>query len=166
MQGAWFAAALLASTPSHLLGAAANAVVLAVHLATSGAIRRELLRAAAALTLGLFIELTQQYVGGLQVRPAGALPPLWLLSLWPVFASAMMEGHSLSWLAPRPLVAAALGAVLGPLSYAGGGRLGALHFEGARTVITIALCWALAMTVLATLARSLSEERAPTIAAR
>jgi len=155
MQGAWFAAALLAPTPWHLLGALANGIVLAVHLATSGALRRELIRAAIALTLGLAIELVQQHVGGLRAQHAGLLPPLWLLSLWPVFASSMMRGHSLAWLSTRPVIAAVLGALVGPLSYSGGARLGGLELDGVRSLVTISVCWAIAMASLSLLARRL-----------
>lgn len=155
MQGAWFAAALLASTPWHLVGAVANALVFAMHVATSGGVRRELVRGVLALALGLVLELVQQHVGGLRAMQATVLPPVWLLSLWPVFASAMMRGRSLDWLQPRLALAAVIGAVVGPLSYAAGGRLGALELDGWRSRMVIGVCWALAMPVLAFLARRL-----------
>jgi len=160
MQGAWFAAALLASTPWHLVGAGANGLVFAVHVASSGAVPRELVRGGLALALGLGLELVNQHVGGLHAAQATTLPPLWLLSLWPVFASAMRRGHSLEWLQSRPLLAAVIGAVVGPLSYAGGGRLGALELDGLRSLVTIGACWAFAMPALALLARRL-ERRDP-----
>jgi hypothetical protein len=149
MQGAWFAAALLASTPWHLVGALANVVVLAVHVASSGALPRELSRAAFALGLGFAVELVQQEVGGLAAEQAGVLPPLWLLSLWPVFASAMMQGNSLAWVTRRLPLAAVLGAIAGPVSYAGGARLGALRMDGMRSVVCVGVCWAVAMPTLA-----------------
>jgi Protein of unknown function (DUF2878) len=148
MQGAWFAAALLASTPWHLVGALANVVFVGAHLTLSGNARRELERAGLALLFGLGIELVNQYAGHVHAQQAGVLPPLWLWSLWPAFASAFMEGHSLSWLKPRPFVAAALGAVLGPLSYAGGARLGALELDGAQSLVCLSLTWACAMVAL------------------
>lgn len=156
MQGAWFAAALLASTPEHLVGAAANALVFVLHVGTSRAISRELVRGGLALALGVSLELVNQHVGGLRAMQATAvLPPAWLLSLWPVFASAMMRGHSLEWLQTRLPLAAVIGAVVGPLSYAGGGRLGALELDGWRSLVTIGACWAVAMPALASLARRL-----------
>lgn len=155
MQGAWFAAALLASTPWHLVGAAANALVFVVHAVTSGALRRELVRGALALGLGLVVEAINQHLGNVAAEHATVLPALWLLSLWPVFASAMRRGNSLEWLLPRFPLAAVLGAVAGPLSYSGGARLGALHLDGARSLVTIGLCWAVAMPALALLARRL-----------
>ena len=75
--------------------------------------------------------------------------------MWPVFASAMRRGNSLEWLLPRLPLAAVLGALAGPLSYSGGARLGALHLDGTRSLVTIGLCWAVAMPALALLARRL-----------
>lgn len=89
---------------------------------------------------------------------ATVLPPPWLLSLWPVFACAMMRGHSLEWLQTRLPLAAVIGAVVGPLSYVGGGRLGALELDGWRSLVTIAGCWAVAMPALALLARALEDD--------
>lgn len=155
MQGAWFAAALLASTPWHLLGVAANGAVLGVHVATSKAARRELVRAGLALGLGLGVELVNQHLGLVRAQQAGALPPAWLLSLWPVFASAMMRGHALAWLIGRPWLGLVVGALAGPVSYAGGARLGALELDGARGLVTIGVCWAVALPALAGLARRL-----------
>ncbi len=165
MQGAWFAAALLASGPLHLLGALANGVVLAVHVATSRVPKRELARAGVASSLGLLVELVQQHVGLMRAAQATGLPPLWLLSLWPVFATAMVRGHSLAWLQGRPALGVFLGAVVGPLSYAGGARLGALELHGPRTLLTISACWAVAMPTLAALAAKLEADPAAPIPA-
>jgi hypothetical protein len=152
MQGAWFAAALTASTSWHPVGVLANLGVFVVHVLTSGNVRREVVRGGLALGLGLMLELIHQYAGGLRVQQAGVLPPAWLLSLWPVFASAMMTGNPLAWARPRKALAAVLGAVVGPLSYSGGGRLGALELDGVRSVIALSVCWAVAMPALAWLA--------------
>ncbi len=159
MQGAWFAAALLASGPWHGVGALANVVVLALHLAFSHHLSREVLRAAAALSLGVVVELIDQHLGWVEAKQATWFPPWWLLSLWPVFASAMMRGQALEWLTRRPVLAAVLGAVAGPLSYSGGARLGALELHGVRSLVTIGVCWAVAMPLLTWLARALEPER-------
>lgn len=152
MQGAWFAAALTASSGWHPVGVLANLAVFIVHVVTSAHVRREILRGAVALALGLLVELVQQHAGGLRAQQATELPPLWLLSLWPVFASAMMTGHSLAWLQRRKSLAAGIGAVVGPLSYWGGARLGALELDGLRSVIAISICWGVAMPALALVA--------------
>jgi hypothetical protein len=151
LQAAWCAAALLASTDWHLLGAAANALFVAVHLVSSKQWSPELRRAGNALTLGLIVEVFNARVGHVAAAHAGALPPPWLLSLWPAFASSFMPGLSLAWLRERPYVAAGLGAVLGPVSYAGGARLGALELEGLRSLVCLSAAWAVAMPVLARL---------------
>jgi hypothetical protein len=151
MQAAWFAAALLASTPFHLLGALANVAFVAVHVALSGRARAELLRAGQALALGLGVELIDTHVGHVVAQHSGVLPAPWLLSLWPAFASSFMEGNSLAWLRGRTGTAALLGAVLGPVGYFGGARLGAVEIEGVRSALCLSATWAVAMAVLAQL---------------
>lgn len=74
--------------------------------------------------LGLAIDGGLQLAGGLrfedQTLVAGLLP-LWLWMLWPLFAT--LVHHSLAWLWQWPWMAAALGAVGGPLSYFAGAAL-------------------------------------------
>ena len=55
--------------------------------------------------------------------PAWIVPPF-IVSLWIAFAT--LPHVSLAWLAPRPVLAALLGAIGGPLSFAAGARLGAV----------------------------------------
>jgi hypothetical protein len=165
MQAAWFTAALLATGPLHLVGAMANGLVLSVHVATAHSLRRETARALAAFVLGLAVEAVQQHVGGVRAQQATAWPPLWLLSLWPVFASSMMAGNALAWLTPRPALAALLGALFGPVSYCSGARLGALELSGTRSLVTLSACWAVAMPILTALSRRLDTESSPAPAA-
>lgn len=79
---------------------------------------------AAFALLGLAIDGSLQLAGGLifnnQWLIAGLLP-LWLWMLWPLFAT--LVHHSLAWLWRRPWLAAALGALGGPLSYYAGAEL-------------------------------------------
>lgn len=149
LQAAWFAAALLASTSLHLVGALANLLFLAAHLALSGRARAELLRAGQALALGLGVELVNTQVGHAVAQHSGLLPAPWLLSLWPAFATSFMEGHSLAWLRGRTAAAVVVGAVLGPVGYFGGARLGAVELEGLRSLVCLSATWAVAMAVLA-----------------
>ncbi len=51
---------------------------------------------------------------GLMSSPSG-MPEIWMICLWPLFASTLM--HSLKWLAKKPMLAAACGSVAGPASY-------------------------------------------------
>jgi len=87
--------------------------------------------------------------------------PVWLWALWPLFASAMPI--SFRWLAGRFGLAAALGAVAGPLAYLGGAKLGAceLHPELWRSVVAIGLEWALMLPFIVWLAARLVREPGP-----
>ncbi|WP_185754387.1 MULTISPECIES: DUF2878 domain-containing protein [unclassified Luteibacter] len=77
-------------------------------------------------------------------------PPCWILGLWAAFAVTMPG--PMRWLAGRPWPAALLGAIGGPLSYAGAARgwhtvlLTAPSWHG---YTWLAVTWALAMAALA-----------------
>lgn len=80
------------------------------------------------------------------------LSPAWMVALWVNFACTLHA--SLRWLLGRPLLAALLGALGGPLSYAAGARLGALSLGGDATgsLVAVAIEWAVALPLLTLLA--------------
>ncbi|WP_319781619.1 DUF2878 domain-containing protein [Oceanisphaera sp. IT1-181] len=80
--------------------------------------------------------------------------PIWLVLLWVGFVLTL--GHSLRWLAARPVwQQALLGAVSGPSSYLSGWRLGAVDLPlGPWTSIVILVpLWALLLVILVRLTR-------------
>lgn len=81
-------------------------------------------------------------------------PPLWLVCLWLLFATTL--NHSLRWLSQRWLLAAALGAIAGPLSYLAGERLGALSLNHAMLPL-LAFAWALGLPLFYYLLHQLKE---------
>jgi hypothetical protein len=91
--------------------------------------------------------------------PSPSIPPylgapLWIVSLWMAFAVTLTR--SLAWLMDRPALAAAFGALGGPLAYSGAARgWHALHFEPPqwRGETWLALSWALAMYLFAMIVR-------------
>lgn len=94
--------------------------------------------------------------------PAPLVPPF-IAVLWIAFAT--LPRVSLAWLAPRPGLAALLGAVGGPLSFAAGVRTGAVGV-GESSLVTyawLALEYALATPLLLAW---LGPGRAPTAGAR
>lgn len=128
-QGAWFVAVEGAARGSMWAGPAAAAVVAAVHVARSARPAREI---AFLLGVGLAGTLADTALHALEVTgyptsregwPFLFVPP-WITALWLAFAT--QTGTSLAWLAPRPWLAALLGAVGGPLSYLAGVRIGAV----------------------------------------
>ncbi|MCM2679999.1 DUF2878 domain-containing protein [Echinimonas agarilytica] len=71
------------------------------------------------LAIGLVSELIHFHSGVLQLpNHSGPLPPLWLLCLWPLFATMLL--HSLRWLLAKPYLGAVLAAAGGWISYRAG----------------------------------------------
>src|SRR5271170_2891843 len=88
--------------------------------------------------------------------PGGA--PLWILALWACFA--MTLNQSLRYLQGRVALAVALGAIGGPLAYLGAARgWQAVSFAVPqwRGVLLVACGWAIAVPLLAGLARRLRQ---------
>jgi len=83
--------------------------------------------------------------------PAALVPPL-IAGMWIAFGTLLR--HSLAWLVGRPMLAAALGAVGGPLSYLAGTRFGAVAAgdEPALTWGLLAVEYAVATPLLVELA--------------
>tara|TARA_B100000929_G_scaffold268783_1_gene237825 strand:+ start:124 stop:645 length:522 start_codon:yes stop_codon:yes gene_type:complete len=101
--------------------------------------------------IGLFALLGLALDGGLHVAGGfdfgdqalvAGLLPVWLWMLWPLFATLVF--HSLVWLWRYPLIAAACGAISGPLSYLGGAALANVSLAAwllpVQAVIWAALC--------------------------
>ena len=179
VQLGWWACVLGAARGQFLLGPAVVAVLLAVQtLGLPAAARRRAwrgmlllgaagtaidslhgalgvldFRGAAAGWLGVFCAATDSQHGGLgqgaspQAEVLGALAPLWITALWCQFATVL---PAFAPLRTRPLVAGLLGAVGGPLAYAGGARLGAagLHPEPWISLLVIGAVWAVAFPVM------------------
>jgi hypothetical protein len=107
------------------------AIAVAAHLvlcSDAGLRRRELRTILIVGAIGAASDVVATYLGLFrfgadQLSPLGL--PLWMWSLWLCFP--IMLGTTLRWLANRPWLALALGAVGGPLSYFAGVRIGALE---------------------------------------
>jgi Protein of unknown function (DUF2878) len=105
------------------------------------------------------LELARYAAKQMTLTPGGA--PLWILAMWASFALTLR--HSMTFLLRRPMVALAFGAVGGPLAYLGASRgWQSIVFAEPRwmALSTLAVGWALAMTLLTYLARRWSEPTA------
>lgn len=79
--------------------------------------------------------------------PAALAPP-WLLAIWTIFGATFPP--LLGWLKGRPWLAAMLGALSGPLTYAAGAALGAAHLPQPAIALPVyALLWAGLLPLLA-----------------
>ena len=158
-QLAWFAAIMGGASGYDGLAALPAAVVVMLHLGLNRSLwRGELWLIAAVTLLGLIVETAFIGLGALHYAgsEAGALfPPLWILALWLAFGT--LPNGSLHWLKGKMLLQIGLGAVLGPLSYVAGVRLGAATLGEPEwlSIGVIGIGWGLAMPIMFRLAKRL-----------
>ena len=148
-QAGWLACVLGAADGRPWLGPLA--VLLIVGLQWALVWRRPALLAlfAGAAALGYAADSLLALTGLLEFPPQAMLggpSPLWMAALWANFASTFEE--SLAWMQGRPVAAALLGAVGGPLAYWGGQQLGAIRISGAPGLAAVAAEWAIATPLL------------------
>ena len=147
VQLGWWACVLAAADGRYLLGPAIVGLLLVVQTWGLPADARR--RAWTGILLlgaaGTVIDSLLGVLGILDFRGASlaGLAPLWIIALWLQFATVL---PAFAPLRSRPLVAGLLGAVGGPLAYAGGVRLGAagFHPEPWISLLAIGAVWAVA----------------------
>ena len=127
-QFAWFSAVLSAAHQQGVWGGLIVWGCVLIHLFNlpKERQRNELLLVGRCFLLGLLLETLFMHAQLMIYPKTGMMDwicPLWLASLWAVFAITL--NHSLAWLKNHTIWAAILGALLGPLSYWAGARLGA-----------------------------------------
>ena len=158
VQGAWFACVLSAAGGQPAWGIAAATAVVALHLLLSDQRRVDVTLLLLALGIGLAWDtllLRLQIVVYAAPLPLAGWAPGWILALWALFA--VLVRQPLAWLHGRPLLAAALGAVSGPLSYAGAVALGAGALPDRPLALAVlAVGWAVMTPMLSEAARALS----------
>jgi hypothetical protein len=154
-EAAWFACVIGAAQGRPGIGVAAVAAAVALHLGLSRMRSRDALLIGAALLIGLAWDSLLARAGLVDYASPGPLPgwaPPWILALWALFATVLRE--PLQWLHGHLWLATLLGAIGGPLSYAGAARLGAAqipHFVQA--MLALAVGWGLITPLLVALAR-------------
>lgn len=154
----WLACVLGAAQGLPWLGPLVALPVLARHLRAAARPAAELALLALAGLAGLVLDSALVLAGRLRFAEGVLLPglaPYWMVVLWMLFATTFNLG--LRWLRARPALAAALGAVGGPLAYLAGARLGAAQaLEPAwLTHLAVGLVYAIATPALLLAARRL-----------
>jgi hypothetical protein len=149
-QAGWLATVLGAAKGLVWLGPLAVLAAIVAHatLASRPGLELRLLLAAAAV--GLAVENTLLTLGLVHYAGDPVWVPLWMVALWPLFATTL--NLTLAWLKPRLRLATVAGALAGPLAYAGGEALGAITLHG-HALMVLALVWAAAFPALLALAR-------------
>jgi hypothetical protein len=124
--------------------------VAAFHLWQSSQPMQEGMLLLKILILGIFADTLLVQTGSLVFESKGLVPslsPIWMWSLWVILGCTLNE--SMSWLRGRYLLAAALGAITGPLSYLAGVKLGAATWGNeTQALVLLGLIWATAMPLL------------------
>jgi len=151
----WFAIVLGAAYGLPWAGSAAALAIVAWHLTRAARPRAELVLVLAAAGVGALWDSLLAALGLVEF-PNGTIvagtAPYWMVALWMLFATTL--NLSLAWLKRNLLLAAALGAIGGPLAYLAGARLGALVFvEQTVALAALAIGWALLTPLLVALAR-------------
>jgi hypothetical protein len=130
-QVGWFACVKGAERGDMWIGPLVVGAIVAVHLrfvAQPSGRRRELAFVVLVAVVGLVADTGLRALGATSYPTSmewgHAVVPPWIIALWALFAT--LPFHSMRWLARRPLMAIALGAVGGPLSYLSGVRIGAV----------------------------------------
>ncbi len=150
-QVVWLISAIGATQGSNLPGAVAALLFLLLQLVTDGS-RRMIATAAVAALVGGVLEslfaLTGLVIYGAPWPGPGAAP-LWITTLWLAYGTTVATMATLLG-ARRQWKAAALGALLGPLAYAAGAKIGALTLSEPLTwtCAALSLAWAVALPLL------------------
>jgi hypothetical protein len=149
-QAAWFACVLSAAHGSPAIGAIVVVILLIAHLARIARPREELKFLAFAVLIGAIWETTVVRLHLLSY-PSGNLiagfAPYWIVALWALFAGQFTITYG--WLKGRPVLAAVLGGIAGPLSFRAGAALGAVHFDRPlAATLTLAAGWAAVLPLL------------------
>ena len=152
----WCACVLGAANGAAGLGPAAAAPLLAIHLAAAPDRAAETRLVLLAGGLGFAADSALGLLGVFRWSEghsvAGLAPP-WILALWMLFAATLRS--SLAFLQGRVPLAAALGAVAGPIAYVGGAKLGAMSLgvSAPSASAVLAALWAALLPALVRLAR-------------
>lgn len=103
-------------------------------------------------SIGIGLDLTLVYFG-VFIFPDTEGIPLWLLTLWLVFAGTIR--HSLAFLENTKLLQLFVGAIFAPLSYIAGAKLSVVYFVPSLgvTYLMLASIWAPLMLVFFALSR-------------
>jgi len=153
-QVGWFACALGPRYGAAWLGPLVTIGVVAIHLYSAKQPSQELKLMLATVAIGTAFDATTATLGLIGYPVDGILPglqPWFMVALWALFAT--MLNVSLRWLKPRPALAVVLGALLGPIAYWSGVRLGALEIlQPLPATVVLAIGWAVIMRVLIALA--------------
>ena len=149
-QAAWFAAVLGAAHQMALWGTMAVVAAFAWHITVSARPAEEAKLFGLVCLIGFVIETGNALLGHVTYasgQPVATLAPYWMVALWGLLAIAL--NVTMRWMKGRYLLAALLGAFVGPASFVSGVKLGGAQFIAMTpALVTMACTWALLMPAL------------------
>jgi hypothetical protein len=124
-----------------------SAALIILHLVMVRDLWAELLRLSSIASIGISIDALLSVTGFFQFT-GDAIIPLWLIGLWLVFATTLTR--SLAWLARYPALVVGAGALVLPLNYWVGMRLGAVEFPQSLilTLATMSVLWMVTLPMM------------------
>lgn len=163
----WLSSVLGAAREMPWLGPAVLLVVLLLHLRQANRPDLEIGLVVACGVIGAWFDSILAATGWVSY-PSGQfdpnIAPYWIVAMWMLFATTL--NRSMSWLKGRPALAAAMGAIAGPMSYLAGNRLGGIVFESPlAATVALSVGWAVLMPVVVMLADRLNGFDAPPVRA-
>jgi hypothetical protein len=148
----WFACVIGAAHDHVFWPAAGTLFYVALHIWRASSPTAELRLVFKAVIFGVSTDTLIANFGFLSFEdawPSMFLSPFWMWVLWALVASTI--NSSLSWLQGRPILAAALGGIAGPMSYEAGIRMGAgawgVHGQ-VGGLLVLGLAWGIAIPLL------------------
>jgi hypothetical protein len=148
----WFACIIGAAHDHVFWPAAGTLLYIALHIWRSSYPAAELRLVFKAVIFGVSADTLIANLGFLSFEdawPSAYLSPFWMWVLWALVASTI--NSSLSWLQGRPILAAVLGGMAGPMSYEAGIRMGAGAWGAGGQVgglLALGLAWGIAIPLL------------------
>jgi hypothetical protein len=150
-QAGWLATLYGATHDLPSLGPVSVTVLVALHLYLSARPARSAGVIAITLLFGALQETAMFKLGLLTYPTSPGGVPVWMLALWPLFATTLSV--SLRWFQTRLAIAALAGAVLGPLAYWAGAAAGAIVLPDLQTSLGgLAIAWMAGFPALLALA--------------
>lgn len=153
----WISSVVGVASEFPLLGPVVILAAIAIHLSIAKQPASELLLIVITGIIGGSVDTMMIYAGWLSY-PSGMLvpgfSPYWIIAMWMLFATTF--NMSFRWLQSKMLLAAALGAIFGPLSYYFGAKFGAVSLNSfSSSMIALAVAWGALMPALLILAKRL-----------
>jgi hypothetical protein len=154
-QVGWFACVLGGAHDLPWAGVATVVALVFLHIATAPRPAAKLRLIVMAAALGAVWDSALVWLGWISFASGSLIAgtaPVWIVALWALFATTL--NVSLRALQDRPLLAAALGAIAGPLAYYAGIKLGAVELlHPYAALAALAVGWAAFTPLLLRLAK-------------